>query len=93
MPLLRDWLLRCREELARGDLDRLLEDGREFQKIPIERLSLEEAREALHLLEELLQEAESLKTDYEKGLEGVAEIHERLGTFLQQLRYLLLRFK
>jgi len=90
---LRDWLLRCKEDLSRRDFDRLLADFREVQLLSPERLSPEEAREALSLLDELLQEAEELKSDYQAGLQGLAEIREGLQTFFQQLRYLLLAFK
>jgi len=90
MPSLREWLLRCKEDLAQKDLDRLLEDFRHFQALPLKGLSLEEARECAALLEELLLEAEALRADYETGLSGLSEIRERLHTFFQQLRYLLL---
>ena len=93
MKKLEALLLRCKEDLARRDLERLLEDFQKIQTFPWERLSLAEAREALALLEELVQEAEHLKKGYEDGLSGLAEIEKRLPVLFQQLRYLLLKFR
>ncbi len=93
MKKLKALLLRCKEDLARRDLERLLEDFQKIQAFPWEELSLTEAQQALALLEELVQEAEHLKKDCENGLSGLAELERRLPVFFQQLRYLLLKFK
>ncbi len=92
MKDLQAWLLRCKEDLSRRDFDRLLEDFHEIQSLSPERLSPEEAREALRLLEELLREAENLAKDYRKGLAGLSDLRKSLPGFFEQLRYLLLRF-
>ncbi len=92
MKSLKDWLLACNQSLEKGDFENLLGHIREASRAPLTNLSLEEARECLELLEQLVNQAENLRLQVSETLEDLEKIKAGILTLLKQLRFLLLQF-